>query len=124
MLISIGTLLYINYISIFAEDKQQQQQQEQNANIVSDANDLFTFFENFKNVTESPVVTESPIVSDNATIASTDYNFIAAGDWYCNEETKKTINNIITQHPELIITTDDQVKESPSASCWIEMSNQ
>src|SRR5688572_14465862 len=58
----------------------------------------------------------------NATIASTDYNFIAAGDWYCNEETKKTINNILTQHPELIITTGDQVKESPSASCWIEMS--
>ena len=51
----------------------------------------------------------------NATIASTDYNFIAAGDWYCNEETKKTINNILIQHPELIITTGDQVKESLSA---------
>ena len=25
----------------------------------------------------------------------TNYNFIAAGDWYCNEETKKTINNIL-----------------------------
>jgi hypothetical protein len=58
----------------------------------------------------------------NATIASRDYNFIATGDWYCNEETKKTINNILTQHPELIITTGDQVKESPSASCWIDMS--
>jgi predicted MPP superfamily phosphohydrolase len=58
----------------------------------------------------------------NATLASTDYNFIATGDWYCNEETKKTINNILEQHPELIITTGDQVKESPSASCWIEMS--
>src|SRR5215216_2827607 len=85
MLIPVVTLLFINYISIFSEDKQQQQQQ-------------------------------------NTTIASTDYNFIAAGDWYCNEETKKTINNILTQHPELIITTGDQVKESPSASCWIEMS--
>jgi hypothetical protein len=53
---------------------------------------------------------------------STNYNFIAVGDWYCNEETKKTINNILAQHPELIITTGDQVKESPSASCWIEMS--
>jgi Calcineurin-like phosphoesterase len=55
--------------------------------------------------------------------SSTDYNFIAAGDWYCNEETKKTINNILDQHPELIITTSDQVKESPSASCWMEMSH-
>ena len=48
----------------------------------------------------------------------TDYNFVAAGDWYCNEETKKTINNILNVHPELIITTGDQVKESPSAACW------
>jgi hypothetical protein len=52
----------------------------------------------------------------------TDYNFVAAGDWYCNEETKRTINNILAVHPELIITTGDQVKESPSAACWIQMS--
>ncbi len=58
----------------------------------------------------------------NATLALTDYNFIATGDWYCNEETKKTINNILAAHPELIITTGDQVKESPSAQCWIDMS--
>ena len=44
------------------------------------------------------------------------------GDWYCNEETKKTINNILAPHSELFITTGDQVKESPSAACWIEMS--
>ena len=56
------------------------------------------------------------------TIASTDYNFVEVGDWYCNEETKKTIINILAEHPELIITTGDQVKESSSASCWIEMS--
>ncbi|HEU5460747.1 MAG TPA: metallophosphoesterase [Nitrososphaeraceae archaeon] len=56
---------------------------------------------------------------DNVTA---DYNFVAAGDWYCNEETKKTINNILAVHPELIITTGDQVKESPSAACWIQMS--
>ena len=53
---------------------------------------------------------------------STNYNFIAVGDWYCNEETKKTINNILAINPELIITTGDQVKESPSAACWIQMS--
>src|SRR5918993_184163 len=52
----------------------------------------------------------------------TDYNFVAAGDWYCNEETKRTINNILAVYPELIITTGDQVKESPSAACWIQMS--
>ncbi|MFB5600844.1 MAG: metallophosphoesterase [Nitrososphaeraceae archaeon] len=58
----------------------------------------------------------------NATLVLTDHNFIATGDWYCNDETRKTINNILTQHPELIITTGDQVKEEKSANCWIEMS--
>ncbi|MGZ5491789.1 MAG: metallophosphoesterase, partial [Nitrososphaeraceae archaeon] len=58
----------------------------------------------------------------NSTLALTGYNFIAVGDWYCNKETKKTINNILATDPELIITTGDQVKESPSAACWIQMS--
>ena len=58
----------------------------------------------------------------DAKLALTDYNFIATGDWYCNEETKKTIKNILAVHPELIITTGDQVKESPSAQCWMDMS--
>ena len=34
-------------------------------------------------------------ILQNAKLALTDYNFIATGDWYCNEETKKTINNIL-----------------------------
>ena len=49
-------------------------------------------------------------------------NFIAVGDWYCNEETEKTIHNILSIDPEVIITTGDQVKEEPSARCWIDMS--
>ena len=51
-----------------------------------------------------------------------DYNVVAVGDWYCNEETKKTINNILSVEPELIITTGDQVKNEKSAACWIKMS--
>ena len=58
----------------------------------------------------------------DAKLPLTDYNFIATGDWYCNDETKKTIKNILAAHPELIITTGDQVKESPSAQCWMDMS--
>ena len=61
-------------------------------------------------------------ILQDAKLALTDYNFIATGDWYCNEETKKTIKNILAVHPELIITTGDQVKESPSAQCWKDMS--
>ncbi|MFB5600927.1 MAG: metallophosphoesterase family protein [Nitrososphaeraceae archaeon] len=58
----------------------------------------------------------------NSTGTHKDINIVAAGDWYCNEETKKTIKNIVQVKPELIITTGDHVKESPSAACWMEIS--
>ena len=52
------------------------------------------------------------------------YNIIAAGDWYCNEETEKTIQNVLNANPDLIITTGDHVKDVKSAKCWIDMSEQ
>jgi hypothetical protein len=120
LLIPFVSLLIISNILVFAQEQEQQQQeqQQQNVNIASDNDDssFFSFFERIKNLTESHNV------DDNTMETTTDYNFIAAGDWYCNEETKKTISNIIKENPELIITTGDQVKESPSAACWIEMS--
>jgi predicted phosphodiesterase len=51
-----------------------------------------------------------------------DINIVVAGDFYCNDETEDTIENIILVNPELIITTGDHVKDETSASCWIEMS--
>ena len=39
-----------------------------------------------------------------------DINIVAAGDYYCNDETEDTIENIISVDPELIITTGDHVK--------------
>ncbi|HEX7256852.1 MAG TPA: metallophosphoesterase [Nitrososphaeraceae archaeon] len=51
-------------------------------------------------------------------------NIVTVGDFYCNDETEDTIENIISVNPELIITAGDHVKESPSASCWIEMSEE
>ena len=65
---------------------------------------------------------DDDIQQQNATLALTDSSFRATGDWYCNEETQNTINNILDAHPELIITTGDQVKESPSVECWMDMS--
>ena len=65
---------------------------------------------------------EKPQNQQNATLVSTSYNFIAAGDWYCNEETQDTINNIISINPKLIITTGDHVKDVNSIKCWAEMS--
>jgi len=78
----------------------------------------FVFFTTFL-VNNTPAFGENSNNSklQDAKLALTDYNFIATGDWYCNDETKKTIKNILATHPELIITTGDQVKESPSAQC-------
>jgi hypothetical protein len=58
----------------------------------------------------------------NLTLSLNDSNIVVAGDWYCNEETQKTINNILSVDPELIITTGDHVKDVKSAACWIKMS--
>lgn len=72
------------------------------------------------------LLNQIPIFSNysqqNNYITFSEYNFIAVGDWDCNEETKRTIQNIIAMDPELIITTGDHVKNAKSARCWIEMS--
>jgi predicted MPP superfamily phosphohydrolase len=52
-----------------------------------------------------------------------DINIVSAGDYYCNDETEDTIENIISVDPELIITTGDHVKDEKSAKCWIKMSD-
>ncbi len=49
-------------------------------------------------------------------------NIVVAGDFYCNDETEDTIENIIAINPELIITTGDHVKDVRSIKCWAEMS--
>jgi predicted phosphodiesterase len=49
-------------------------------------------------------------------------NIVVAGDFYCNDETEDTIENIISINPELIVTTGDHVKDETTADCWIEMS--
>ena len=62
------------------------------------------------------------LITDQTKDNSKGYNFIAVGDWSCNEETRKTIDNILDEEPDLIITTGDHVKQVPSAACWITMS--
>ena len=51
-----------------------------------------------------------------------DLNIVAVGDFYCNDETEDTIENIISSNPEMIITTGDHVKDVKSIKCWAEMS--
>ena len=58
----------------------------------------------------------------NSQFQGKDINMVVAGDFYCNDETEDTIENIISINPELIITTGDHVKDVRTIKCWAEMS--
>lgn len=60
--------------------------------------------------------------NSSVSLLDTKYNIIAAGDWYCNHETQRTIDNVIHTNPDVIITTGDHVKDVETADCWISMS--
>jgi predicted phosphodiesterase len=49
-----------------------------------------------------------------------DFNFAAAGDWGCVADTKKTVNNIVDKHPELVLALGDFSYES-TADCWFKI---
>ena len=45
----------------------------------------------------------------NSPTENENINIVVAGDFYCNDQTEDTIENIISVNPELIITTGDHV---------------
>jgi predicted phosphodiesterase len=45
------------------------------------------------------------------------YNVSAAGDWGCNENTKKTVSNIVNKIPERVLGLGDYSYQS-TANCW------
>jgi hypothetical protein len=46
-----------------------------------------------------------------------DFNFAAAGDWGCFPDAKRTVNNIVGKHPELVLALGDFSYEN-TADCW------
>ncbi|HLN34954.1 MAG TPA: purple acid phosphatase [Nitrososphaeraceae archaeon] len=47
-----------------------------------------------------------------------DFNFVAAGDWDCNSETKDTVENILEQDPEVVLALGD-LSYNGKAKCWL-----
>lgn len=47
------------------------------------------------------------------------FNFVAAGDFGCNENSTKTIDGMISTVPELVITLGDLSYEKKDAGCWL-----
>ena len=64
--------------------------------------------------------TEGNDQNQNQVDVSTDFNLVAAGDFGCTEDAKKTIEAMERQDPELLIALGD-LTESKSPDCWFDM---
>ena len=53
----------------------------------------------------------------NVSSVEEDFNFVAVGDFSCNEDAKNTVINIINTDPELLLGLGDYSYET-SAKCW------
>jgi hypothetical protein len=52
-------------------------------------------------------------------VAPSDFNFAAAGDWGCTDDTTDTVNNIIDKNPELVLGLGDYSYDEDHADCWL-----
>lgn len=53
---------------------------------------------------------------------SPDFNFVAAGDWGCNSDTKETVANIMDKNPQLVLGLGDYSYER-TPDCWLDYVN-
>jgi predicted phosphodiesterase len=61
---------------------------------------------------DSPKTTKKP--------SKTNFNFAAAGDWGCTDDTTNTVNNMVDKKPELVLALGDFSYE-PTADCWLDV---
>jgi predicted phosphodiesterase len=60
------------------------------------------------------------ILSFNTNYALADFNFLAVGDWGCNSNTQKTVNNINSKGPERVLALGDYSYQD-TATCWLNL---
>ncbi|MDW0203567.1 MAG: metallophosphoesterase, partial [Nitrososphaeraceae archaeon] len=68
----------------------------------------------------TPTLTRPPPSSSSSLPSSTDFNFAAAGDWGCTDDTRNTVDNIVNKNPELVLGLGDFSYE-PTADCWLDI---
>jgi len=61
---------------------------------------------------DSPKTTKKP--------SNTNFNFAAAGDWGCTDDTRNTVDNMVNKKPELVLALGDFSYE-PTADCWFDV---
>jgi hypothetical protein len=52
-------------------------------------------------------------------VAPSEFNFAAAGDWGCTDDTTDTVNNILGKNPELVLGLGDYSYDEDPAECWL-----
>ena len=87
-------------------------------------NTLHSTFNNYEKPAQVSRITtmSTNYLSENNSKDDDNSNFIAAGDWACNKETKKTIKKITKLDPELVLGLGDYTFESISPQCWFDIS--
>jgi predicted MPP superfamily phosphohydrolase len=53
-------------------------------------------------------------------VTESDFSFVAAGDWGCDEKAQRTVMNIRNQTPDLVLALGD-LSYQKSADCWLDM---
>jgi hypothetical protein len=70
---------------------------------------------------DSPMTTSTtPSRTTTTTPINTNFNFAAAGDWGCTDDTTDTVNNILDKKPELVLGLGDYSYED-SPDCWFDV---
>jgi hypothetical protein len=53
-------------------------------------------------------------------LAATDTHFAAAGDWGCSSNTEKTVNNVKSKNPQILLGLGDYSYEK-TPTCWLDL---
>jgi Calcineurin-like phosphoesterase len=99
---SIGPEDYYN-LKDYGEEESEVSNQLHEENNTSDLNTLQT---------SSPTTTK--------TVKKHSFNIAITADWGCEEDTKKTVENIQNKNPELVIAGGD-LSYHESANCWFDI---
>src|SRR5215212_3019664 len=68
-------------------------------------------------ITTITTTTTTTTTTTAATLPS--FNFAAAGDWGCTDDTTNTVNNILDKNPELVLGLGDYSYDEDPADCWL-----
>ena len=106
-----------DFFGIFPEEYYNPDDYDQDSTDLEKLRNYDTYHQ--ENPTKDTVLQSTKSLPENN---NNNINFIAAGDWNCNEETSKTIERITQLQPELVIGLGDYTFENVSPQCWFDIS--